>query len=180
METAQSSMQLYQHRNLALAVTLATCGVPFPKDREGNDVPFIHFYDVVTLRKMKDEQGRPRYKGWEPMAAAQDAWRNGLRGTVVYQSLHCELLEKILRAYDKHSQMLIAADEGGAPAICNLQIQPEEAARLCCQFTKNRNVFQEGWQKVVPYLEIAGPLRREPDGDRTVFVGSFKLTRLKP
>lgn len=168
----------YQHKNLALAVTLATCGVPFPVDDGGRPVPFIHFYDGATLKKILGPDGAPLYAGWNVQDAARDAWQRGYRGTVVYQSQRCEMLERILKAYDKHSDLIARSEASGLPIQTTLDIDPETAARLCCQFTKNRNTFQEGWRTVVPYVEISSTSRRTTEGGHTAIVGKRTLARL--
>lgn len=173
-------MFLYQTQNRALAITLATCGVPFAQDPEhGGDVPFIHLYDVAVLRRMKDEKGQPRFKGEPLEVAARKAFQAGIPGLIVYNFQRTELCDRVLKAYDAHSLRLQQIDQGAPLAALTLKIEPEDAAALCCQFTKNRNIFARDWKKLRPYLHLPGASEQRTEGGKTIIIGSFKLTPLK-
>jgi len=172
-------MLVYQTKNRAVAITLATCGVPFVKDRlSGRDLAFVHIYDAAILRQIKDGQGEPRYKGWPAEKAAIDAFRRGIPGLMVYSFQRTPLCERVLKAYDRHSKAIAAADAGGLPAPLTLNIEPEDAAVLCAQFTKNRNIFNHGWKAVRPYLHLPGASDTRTESGKTVIVGSFRLVPL--
>lgn len=171
---------VFQTTNRAVAITLATCGVPFAKDEvSGADIPFVHIYDIAVIRAMKAPDGAPRFKGLPLEEAARRAFRAGLPGLLVYNFLRDELCERILKAYNAHSQALAGADAGGVPANLTLStVEPEDAAILCAQFTKNRNIFTHGWKAVRPFLHLPGTSDQRTEAGKTVIVGSFRLVPL--
>lgn len=163
--------KFWQTQNTALAVTLATCGVPFAKDETGNDVPVLNIYDGATLKRLG-------YSGWQLEDAARDAFRTGKRGLVVYQFETCLLLDRILKAYDTYSEGIRKSETDGVP-MDSVDVSPEDVARICCQFTKNRNVFVEGWRQVRPIVIEHGATRSYEENGRRVTEGSFKGGTLK-
>lgn len=156
---------IFQTQNTALAVTLATCGVPFPTDERGHPVPFVHFYDAPTLRRLG-------YQGWAPLDAARDAARTGKRGNVVYNFERTDRLDDVIRIWDKHSLSIKEADSAGRAAILTIPVDPQMVALICCQCLKNRSMMLEGWKTASPYYVVHGPTRQE---SATVTVGSYKL-----
>jgi hypothetical protein len=173
-------VQLYQTQNRALAVTLATCGVPFARDPERDcDVPFVHLYSVDILRRMRGADGQPLFKGLPLEDAARQAFHSGRPCFIVYNFRRTELCDRVLRAYDAHSRGLTGEQSPGLPPMIPLEIEPEQAAILCAQFTHNRNIFTTGWKTAQPYLHYAGSSTEEKDGTKTVIIGSFRLVPLK-
>lgn len=163
---------LFQTQNAALATTLATCGVPFYKDSAGTPCPFLNIYDAETLRRLG-------YKGIPLEEAARQAWRSGKKGILVYSFERTELCDRLIRSYDKQSAS-IAADDANSPIPTEtpLDIEPEIAARLCCQYVKNRNWFTTFWRGSTPFLSLEGDKHTTTENGKSITVGSFKLISL--
>lgn len=162
----------WQTQNRALAITLATCGVPFAVDETGQPVPFVHIYDAASLR-----QYGSTYKGLPLKEAARRAFHAGHPGVIVYCFQRTPLLDRVCKAYDTAA----ASITGSQAAPLHLpHLQPEDVAAICAQFTKNRNAFTEGWKTARPYIRLEGETREERTAHGTTFIGSFRLEPLLP
>jgi len=166
-------MKTYQTQDTALALTLSTCGVPFFKDSEGRECPFVHIYTAAILRKLG-------YKGIPFEDAARTARERGQNGIIVYNFERTELCERIITAYFKFSQAIAKADELKRPLETSINIDPIEAAKFGCQLLKNRRRFTplELCKGAVPYICIDGDSKTEQEDGKTVTIGSFKLLQL--
>lgn len=167
-------MKLFQTQNTALAVTLATLGIPFATSDSGQPAPFLNIYDPGILKRLG-------YTGWNLEDAARDAHAKGRPGIVHYQFQRTPLLEQIIAAYNKRHEQIGAADHGLSPAPEEIDIDPEIAARLACQLLKNRSDMISGWKSAVPMLVIPGGTSSEADPTRPggkVLTGSCKMISL--
>lgn len=167
-------MKIFQTQNTALAVTLATLGVPFATSASGQPAPFLNIYDPGILKRLG-------YTGWNLEDAARDAHKHGRPGIVHYQFQRTPLLEKITAAYNKRHDQISSADFGAAAPPEEIDIDPELAARLACQLLKNRSDMIAGWKSAVPMLVIPGNTSTGSDPTRPggkVVTGSCKMISL--
>jgi hypothetical protein len=161
---------LFQTQNTALAVTLATCGVPFATDPNGNAIPFLNIYDAARLELLG-------YKGWSLREAAHDAWKKGKPGKIIYNFQRTEELEKVIKGFDKRSAIL-AHPEFKDTDTTLPHLSPEEYGALCCQLLHNRKMLLEGWKTAMPHISIMGATHSQSENGREVTVGSFKVFSL--
>lgn len=166
--------QGYQTQNLALATTLATCGVPF-YEADGKLCPVLNIYSPEIIRAMRDQHGLPRYKGWQLEKAVRHAWENGREGRVVFCFQRTPELEQIVSAYNAQR----AAIEKEEPSTEPLNIDPAEAARLACQFSHNRKFLRDAWKHPVPLIFItSGVSTVKGENERSTTTGSAKIMSL--
>lgn len=89
----------FQTNNTALAVSLALCGVPAPKDDKGRAVPQIMLYSAGKLRGMG-------YREMTADEAASRALREKRPGMRVFQFERTPDLEIIVKAFQRaHTEM---------------------------------------------------------------------------
>jgi hypothetical protein len=162
----------FQTRDTSLAVMLATCGVPFPRNAAGLPIPFFNIYDPSILRGYGYEDGQSL---WD---AATHAWKNGKRGRITYNFTRGALLDRLLKIWKQHGESMAKGDESDPDGPLLAGVTPEIAAIVCAQFAKNRKVLTESWRKAVPYVEFSGPVHSAPEGDGIVVTGSFKAISL--
>jgi len=171
--------QIYQTADTPLAVTLATCGVPFDADpRTGQPMPFLHYYSAEILAKLG-------YKGsgLTIEEAARDALNRGRSGQIVYCFQRVAPIEDVLKAYQRHAAAIAAANQTagghGSQVLARMPaVPPDLAAQICCQFAANRSAMLTGWKTAVPWIHYPGEMREESEGGVTYRVGSFKLVPL--
>jgi hypothetical protein len=164
--------QIFQTQNTALAVTLATLGVPFAQTENGHPAPFLNIYDPACLRKLG-------YTGWNLQEAAADAHAKGRPGNVHYQFQRTPTLETVVSAYNARHYQIVAADFSTPPE--EIDIPPALAAKFACQLLKNRGDLIAGWKTAVPMLAIPGDTHTASDPERAggkIITGSCKLVSL--
>jgi hypothetical protein len=170
-------MQSYQTQNFALALTLATCGVPFFTD-EGQSHPILNVYSAEILRTKYGN----RYKGLDLEKAAGAAHNDGNQGQVTYCFERTETLERILNAYGSQAAQY-QGDATDGPTIEAgefVDMEPEDAARICCQLIHNRKKLINAWKGCTPIIAIPGGSKTEKHGEKSVTVGSMKLMSINP
>ena len=172
-------MSLYQTQNTALAVTLATFGVPYWRDARGMEVRYLNLYDADLLKKMG-------YAGRDIFEAATDAHLRGRNGIIVYNFERNGTLEKIIKGFESRGEKLAALSAVAATDVAvdpilprPLDISPEAAGELCCQWAANRRRMISEWPKAPAYVSISGSAKTENAGDKIITVGSFKLVSLQ-
>jgi len=166
----------FQTQNAALALTLATCGVPRPRNEKGELLPCENRYDASTLRALG-------YGGWELEAAVEHAWKKGIRGVVTYNFEKSDFQAQIVAAWDKKSEAIKKQDTSSKAYEVKaeeIDLPPFVIAQICCQLLKNRLRFLEEWREVRPLLVFSGPTRKEFDAEsgKWTIVGSFKARTL--
>lgn len=161
-------MQPYQTQNFALALTLATCGVPFTT-KDGLS-PILNVYSAELLR---NKYGT-RYRGLTLDEAAQRAYDDGNAGAVTYCFESTPQLAAILSAYNRQ----LEAIEKDSPTVELAAMEPEEAAALCAQLIHNRKKLLTAWKQAKPLISVRGQSRTETQGHKTVTVGSMKVYSL--
>jgi len=161
---------LFQTQNTALAVTLATCGVPFAEDEHGHAAPFLNIYDAEILR-------RHGYGGQPIEQAALDAHRRGIAGKITYNFQRTPALEKVIKGFDSHMLAIRSPELAQLPPPV-LAIDEEVAGRLCAQLMFNRKAIIDGWKTAIPMVAIYGAMQKDTSGDRTEVRGSFKVYSL--
>lgn len=166
-------MEAYQTQNLALAVTLATCGVPF-YEADGQHCPVLNIYSAETIRAMKDRHGLAVYKGWTLEKAAEHAWKNGREGRVVFCFKWTPDLSEIVKAYNAQHAALDAPESPGEP----LDVAPAIAAKLACQLLHNRKMLRDAWKRPTPLIAVSGNTQTEDRNGAKVTTGSVKLMSL--
>ena len=169
---------LFQTQNTALAVTLATCGVPFDQHpRTGQPMPFLNYYSREILLGLGYKNS-----GLSLDDAARDAWQKGRCGLLVYVLQKVDPFEAVVKAFDEHSSMIARADEAagraGMQPLSALRVAPEIAAQICCQFAKNRKVMTEGWRTAIPWILLPGDVTTTRESGVEYRVGSMKLYQL--
>jgi hypothetical protein len=167
-------MNAYQTQNFALAVTLATCGVPFYTEDGGN--PVLNIYKPDTLR---NKYGT-RYRGMELEAAVRKAVEDGNPGEVTYCFQRTADLDRIIKAYNEQMQAIEGADptKATSPNGELASMEPDEAARFGAQWSHNRKKLAQAWKGAQPMIAVPGNSRTETQGSKTVTVGSMKLMSL--
>lgn len=114
----------FQTNNTALAIALATCGVPAPKNEKGQPVPQIMLYDLATLKRLG-------YHGLTADEAAARAMRDHRPGVRVFQFERTPTLERVVKAFNQaHAWM-----EDGQNIHLE-EINPEHVA--CIVYATNR------------------------------------------
>lgn len=166
----------YQTNNLSLAVVLATCGVPFYSTPEGQLAPVVNIYTRENLAALG-------FKGRTLEEGAEEAYRKGRPGLVVFAFERTPDLEAIVKAYDDQAEVSKRAGaEGGkthAQDAGELDVDPAIAARLGFQFLKNRKTLRDAWKAPVPLLAIQGESRSRTDSNGAkVTLGSCKIISL--
>jgi hypothetical protein len=179
----------YQTGNVAIATTLHTLGIPWWKNEHGQPVPCFVRYDIDILSKLAAKE-LPELKGKDLDEGARLAHQRGKKGNVRYNFEQNDLLARILKAWGKHEDWMKEADGkspgNGTAAMDFPEIEPETAARLFCQWSKNRTKIANLW-KTAPesavMVDYPGKTRRSTEpttgpqgqsGERTVITGSFK------
>ncbi len=126
----QETIRVFSTKDAALAVTLATAGIPWadPNRRCTNTYP-----DKVLLKAGK---------------TAEEMIRAGLPGEVMYAFQHVPELERILDDF-----AVVFKDQEGAlteiPELTKRQI-----ALIAMTALKNRRTFSEDWKKHTPHVRI--------------------------
>ena len=149
--------KFYQTNNTMLATALASAGVPFAEENEKR-IPSVCLYHAENL-------GRMGYKGKPLWESAHDAWKRKRPGTIVYQFERCELLDRIITAYDKMRKTLDA--QAGQQSGPNLpgetwpDLQPEDFARIAAFLASNRTWLMDAWWQSPPLLAIYGTATTE-------------------
>lgn len=174
---------MWQTNNLALAVTLFTCGVPFFAVGDRKLVLF-NLYTVELLSAMLDTRGRKLWDGMTIDEAANAAWKSGRKGNVQYCFDRTPALEGIVKAYNQQSADSKRAMEQpfgtdlGVPAGV-ISPTEQDVARIASQLFANRKWLADQWRKTVPFVAVSGrhKLGKETDGT-TITTGSGKIYSL--
>lgn len=143
----------YQTQNTMLATALASAGVPFAEEN-GKRIPSLCQYHAQNLAKLG-------YKGKPLWEAAHDAWKRKLPGTIVYQFERCELLDRVISAYDKMKAKLSKEAIGHDQGMTWAELQPEDFGRIAAFIAANRSWLMDAWWKQPPILCIYGDATTE-------------------
>lgn len=166
-------MTPYQTQNGALAVALSLGkGVKFwTNPEDGLLQPTYNIYD-------RDILARLGYKGWQLEAAAENAWKAGKPGLIIYNFEKCETLERMVTAWLKQEELIKKLDEDKDTVFSNdsvdVEIEPEELAQILCQYAKNRKSTMAMWKVAPPLIRITGDTKSHTEGDKVITVGSLK------
>ena len=144
------SQPFFQTRDLSLAIMLATCGVPFPTDEQGNSIPLYHTYDGETLRAA----GLPAGMGlWD---AGTLAWSKKVRGKVTFNFVQNELLRELLAVWAEHGRDMATSDAAGTSSDdIGIEVAPAVLAKAFAQFAKNQKMLAGAWRKTTPIVQYA-------------------------
>lgn len=174
---------MWDTNNLALAVTLFTCGVPFYSVGDKKLVLY-NLYTVELLSAMLDSRGRKLWEGMTIDQAANAAWKSGRKGIVKYCFDRTPALEPIVKAYNQQSADSKRAMEQpfgtdlGVPAGV-ISPTEQDVARIASQLFANRKWLSNEWRKATPFVAVSGrhKLGKESDGT-TITTGSGKIYSL--
>lgn len=160
----------YQTNNTMLATALASAGVPFAEEN-GRPIPSLCFYTTANLKSLG-------YKDVTLWDAAHDAWKRKRPGTVVYQFMRCELLERVKAAFDKTRETMAKdATARIGPEVPGLQLsslEPEDFGRIVAWMAGNRSWLMDEWWKTPPLIALYG----DPKFDGNTMTNSAKVISL--
>lgn len=161
---------IFQTQNTALAVTLATCGIPIPKLESGKYCPFLNVYNAEILAKLG-------YRGLDIETAVRTAHKEGKPGDIFYNFVRCPDQSRVCKAFGKQESLMREAERHGdgptSTGTCTLNI--DEAARFAAQLLTNRKKLASQWLLATPFILLEGEVTFEPsdDGETATVVGSF-------
>lgn len=167
----------YQIQDAAIVAMLVTLGCKFVRNDRGDVLPCMNVYDAENLAKLGYSGGT-----WALEDAARDAFQKGKRGRITYTLERDALLEELIGHWNKMSEMIERADHAaaghGSQSDRIDDIDPAQAARLLCQYSKNRKVIANAWKSVEPLVCVRGSSKRRKEGDKVIITGSFKMISL--
>ncbi len=175
--------EAYSTGNVAIATMLLTLGCKWWKNHNDQEIPCTVQYDLPMLNKLASRE-LPELRDMDIVDGTKLAHRKEKKGNVRYQFEWSELLQKLINSWNKHEKWIANAN-GSSEVMEFSEIEPEDAARLFCQWSKNRTLVANLWKGAVPDVVVYGDskLEREPvvdertgaSGERSIRTGSFKV-----
>ena len=183
--------QSYDTTNDALAIVLHILGVHWFKTEYGQACGVLNDYTPGKLREIDAARARA---GEPPLnlaslsheEAVRKAFRAAARGNVTYRFERSELQERIVNAFHGHSARI--EDSGAEASERHLNVSPEDAAAICCQYVKTRKMFlgdkntRPLWMEAPPFAVEDGiqtGSRASGKGTERYGSGSYRRTEVK-
>jgi len=161
----------YQTQNSAIATMLHTLGVPWIVDNKGNERRVVNIYTADKLR----EHG---YRGMTMKEAARQAVKDEKHGMVVYNFQATPLQKQLCEAWGKIEQTIIHQDDEvrtGSHDLAKLEIDPEAAAAILCQYAKNRKHIVRMWMLESPLLMFSDVSKASTNNGGYEMIGRYKV-----
>lgn len=149
----------YQTGNVAIATMLRTLGVGWWKNDNDVEIPCFCQYDLEMLNKLARTE-LPQLKNMDIVEAAKLAHSKGKKGNVKYNFERSELLNTLINSWNKHEAWMDKqqkmANGANETTLDFPDIDPGSAARLMCQWTKNRVMISNLWKHITPDVVVWG------------------------